>query len=163
MKFTRICLLLFLSTMYGNVFAGELSEIELTDGSKIYGEIVSLYDGVYTINSDSLGTLQIGKSEIRLIKLKTDGPQKGDVKIYEKAAIKSEIKNLQKSIIIDGEIMNMILSLMNDPQIQEVLQDPDIMNALNSGDIASLLSNPKFKNLLNNPRIQEIQKKANIE
>ncbi len=60
----------------------------------------------------------------------------------------------------DEEIVNMILSLQNDPDIQGVLQDPEIMKAVNSGDINALLSNPKFMKLLENPTIQDIRKKV---
>ena len=63
-------------------------------------------------------------------------------------------------MINDKEIMNAILSLLNDPDFQKILQDPVIMNAVNSGDIDTLISNPKFMKLLGNPKIQEIKREV---
>ena len=60
----------------------------------------------------------------------------------------------------DKEVVEMILSLQNDPDVQRILQDPEIMKAVNSGDINALLSNPKFMKLLENPTIQDIRRKV---
>jgi len=54
----------------------------------------------------------------------------------------------------------MIISLQNDPDIQELLQDQGIMEAVGSGDISTLMSNPKFRKRLENPHIQQIQRKV---
>ena len=160
MKITTMSLLFFISIFYGSVFAGEFGMIELTDGSRIYGEIVSFNNGVYTLNSDSLGILEIDESDIRIIRFKSDGLKSGEWESPEGASIKPEIRDLQRSMINDEEIMNMILSLQNDPAIQDILSNPEIMNAVKSGDISTLLANPKFMNLLNNIYIKEIQKRT---
>jgi hypothetical protein len=60
----------------------------------------------------------------------------------------------------DKEIMSMILSLVNDPEVENILKDPSIMKAVNSGDIEALLSNPKFMKFLNNPAVKDISKKT---
>ncbi len=48
--------------------AGELRVLELRDGRVITGEILSLKNGVYTLESDSLGTINIEASTIRAIR-----------------------------------------------------------------------------------------------
>ena len=133
----------------GELYGGEIRMIELNDGSLIYGEIVSLKDGVYTINTMSLGSIQIEESKIRVIRFKSDGQ-----------AAKEQIQAMQKLMLNDKEIINMIASLKDDPDVQEILKDPDLMKAINSGDLETLVSNPKFLKLLANPKILNIKKKV---
>ena len=68
------CLCIIVGGLYGSVLAGELSEIELTDGSIIRGEIVSFINGVYTVKSGSVGTVRIDESDVQLIRVKSEGP-----------------------------------------------------------------------------------------
>ena len=71
------------------------------------------------------------------------------------------MQNLQKSMVNNKEIMGLVVSLQNEPEMQALLKDPEIMAAVQSGDIGALMSNPKFLwKLLNNAKIQEIQKKV---
>jgi hypothetical protein len=149
MKPLIICFLFLLGISLGNAFAGELREIELKDGSVIYGEIVSFSDGIFTLRSKTLGTVKIKESKIRAIRSKASVGQTGD-----------QIQGLQQRMMSDKEIVDMILSLQDDPDVQRVLQDPEIMKAVNSGDINALLSNPKFMKLLESPTIQDITKKV---
>ena len=141
-------------------FAGQLSEIELVDGGVILGEIISKTDGVYVVESRSLGTLRVKESEIRLIRLGSAGPTKKEIVSAPNDAAGSEIQSLKQSMMNNDEVMGLVMSLQKDPKMQELLQDPDIMKAVSAGDITALMSNPKFMELLNNPKIKEIQKKT---
>lgn len=132
--------------------AAEIKDIELTDGSIITGEILSLNNGVYTIRTGSLGTLKINDAKVRSIRPQNTATsrqsgQTGDVKI------------LQDKMMSDQEIMGMIQSLKDDPQFIKILEDPEIMNAVKSGDTAALMANPKFLQLLHNPTVRDIQQK----
>ncbi|MGD8983859.1 MAG: hypothetical protein PVI53_07515 [Desulfobacteraceae bacterium] len=149
MKHLIITLLFLLGVSIGNALAGEIKEIELKDGSVIYGEIVSLSGGVFTLRSKGLGTVKIEESEIRAIR---SGAREGGKQ--------DQIQQLQQRMMSDEEVVQMILSLQNDPDVQKILQDPEIMKAVNSGDINALLSNPKFMKLLENPTIQDIREKV---
>ena len=133
----------------GSALAGEIKEIELKDGSVIYGEIVSFSGGVFTLRSKGLGTVKIEESKIRAIRSGTHEGGKQD-----------QIQQLQKRMMSDKEVVEMILSLQNDPEVQKILQDPEIMKAVNAGDMDALLSNPKFMKLLENPTIHEIREKV---
>jgi hypothetical protein len=149
MKRLIIALLFLLGVTIGSALAGEIKEIELKDGSVIYGEIVSLSGGVYTLRSRGLGTVKIDQSEIQAIRSGTREGGKQD-----------QIRQIQQRMMSDKEVVEMILSLQNDPDVQRILQDPEIMKAVNSGDINALLSNPKFMKLLENPTIQDIRRKV---
>lgn len=70
--------------------------------------------------------------------------------------IRGETQALQQQMMGNKEIMDLIMSLQNDPDIQKILQDPDIMKAVNSGDIATLMANPAFMRILNKKEVHEI-------
>jgi hypothetical protein len=153
--------LLFLGGLSGAVLAGSLSEIELLDGSKLYGEIIAIQKDKYTIRSPSLGTIDIDSAKIRLIRMKPESAQT-EVSSGADAALRSEIEGMQKSMASDQATMGLITSLQNDPEVQALLKDPAIMSAVTSGDITALMANPQFLKLLQNPKIQEIERKAAI-
>ncbi|MFC1821866.1 hypothetical protein ACFL9T_04105 [Thermodesulfobacteriota bacterium] len=149
MKRVVIIFLLFLIFSAAYASAGEMREVELDDGSVIYGEIVSLEGDLFTIKSDTLGLVKVKASKIRNIQMTpgTDGTR-------------DQFQELQQSMMKDPEILKMIFSLQDDPEVQAILKDPAVLEAVSSGDIEALLSNPKILKLLNNPKIQEIGKKA---
>ena len=143
---------LTLAIAAGMVTAAEMREIVLTDGTIITGEVVSLTGGVYTVRSATLGTLRIEESNIRTIRLKDSAGSSANTG--------GEVMSLQNRMMSDGEIMNMIQGLQNDPEFQEILQDPEIMKAVQAGDITTLVANPKFMRLLNNQAVKDIKNKT---
>lgn len=147
-----ILMFLTLAIAAGVATAAEMREIELTDGTIVTGEVVSLTGGVYTIRSATLGTLRIEESNIRTIRLKDS--------VRSSANTGGEIMSLQNKMMSDGEIMNMIQGLQNDPEFQEILQDPEIMRAVQAGDITTLVANPKFMRLLNNQAVKDIKNRV---
>ncbi len=151
-----ICFVVALSLVAGTARAGELWEIELKDGSSITGEVVSLSNGIYTIKSDTLGTLKVEESKVQVIRRKSL-PQ---VPSAAKNNTGSEVTSLQHKMMSDQEIMGLIQSLQNDPEFKKLLEDPEVMKAVSAGDVAALTANPKFMQLLGNPTVREIQKKV---
>jgi hypothetical protein len=134
--------------------AAEVKEIELTDGSVITGEVLSLNNGIYTIRTGSLGTLTIKDSKVRSISTP------GSASPSRQSGQNSDVRSLQDKMMSDQEVMGMIQSLKDDPQFIKILEDPEIMNAVVSGDTAALMTNPKFLQLLHNPTVQGIQQKV---
>jgi hypothetical protein len=132
------------------VNAAEPREIELTDGSMITGEVVSLSGGIYTVRSATLGTLRIEASKIRVIRLQGSAAP---------SDAGGQVKSFEDKMLGDSEIMETIRAPQNDPDLQNVLQDPEIMKAVQTGDIATLMRNPEFMKLLNKQAVQDINKK----
>ena len=151
-----ICFVVALSLVAVNARAGELRDIELKDGSIITGQVVSLNNGIFTIKSDTLGTLKVEESKVKAIRPRS--PSQGPGAVQNNT--RSDVQSLQHRMMCDQEIMGLIHSLQNDPEFKKLLEDPEIMNAVSAGDIAALTANPKFMKLLNNPAVQEIQKKV---
>jgi len=145
-----------------HVFAGDAATIYLNDGSVLAGEIISINSGVYSIQTETMGLININKLKISSINFesrskispsdseRTGGTGNSD--IMEQASV------LSKTLMADEEIMEMILGLQNNPDFKAVLNDPDIMNAINTGNIEALLSNPKFLKLMNNSEVETINR-----
>lgn len=149
-----LCLILFAA----GAGAGELKVIELKDGSIITGEVLSLSGGIYTVKSDSLGTIKLEESKIRAIRSRS--PEKGSASGGPAAAQGSDTQALQQKMMGDQEIMAMIQSLRDDPEFKKVMEDPVVMKAMKDGDVSALMANPQFMKLLNNPTVKEIEKKV---
>jgi hypothetical protein len=153
MKFTiSSFLILFLS--YINVLANEAQQIELKDGSIISGEIVSLSNGIYTIDSNSLGNIKIEKSKVRTIHSKSYSRNSSILP----TTVNNTVQTLQNTIMRQPDLIEMIMTLQNDPDIQMALQDSKVMSAVMSGNINALIDNPAFQKILENPRVQAISR-----
>jgi len=151
MQRTAISLLLLLTASI--VLAGEYRQIELTDGSVLTGEVQSYQNGVYTVRTESLGTVMIEDAQVRSIR----SPRQHDAALSPGM---SDIGSLQEQMESDEEVMDLIRALKDDPGFREALQDPEIMRAVQSNDLAALMSNPKFLELISNSKVLEIQKKV---
>ncbi len=159
MKRTMIFALFLFGVLISTVSAGEIGEVELIDGSVIRGEIISSQGGIYTLKSSTLGTVKIETSKIRAIRFKPSFETNAKKRDTMPDSAEAQVQALQQLLLGDQEILRMILSLLNDPDIQGILEDPSIIDAVNRGDIEALSSNPKFMRLLDNPAIQDIIRK----
>lgn len=148
---------------YSTLCADGSTRLELIDGSVLSGEIISFKDGVYTVRSPSLGTITIEESQILTIRLEPAETAVGQRGLSKNTSVDQALKVLQQSILSDQQVMQMILSLQNDPDIQELLQDAVIMEAVRSGDVNTLMSSPTFRKILEKPDVRKIQKKVGQE
>jgi len=158
MKKIFLCLLLL--TLSISAYCQETSQIELTDGSTIKGKIVSLTNGVYTIEAPTLGRIAVASSKIK--KIETSGASPSLAPNAVTAAnpeMKAQINNYTAQIMSNPDILKITTDLANDPQFQEMMKDPQIMRAVYAGDMQTLMSNPKFMNAINNPKINQIKDK----
>ena len=149
-------LILLLLLSGGQLNADGMRIIELNDGSRISGRVVSLQDGIYTIESDSLGGLRLSESEILSIR---SGTLHGEERIRGNLPENFNQEALQNRILQDPQLMTEIMALQNDQQIQEILADPEILQHLQSGNITILTQDPRIIELLNNPSIRQIRQK----
>ncbi len=138
------------------VQAGEIREIELNDGSIITGEVLSLTNGIYTIKSQTLGTVRIEEAKIRALRSRTPaspGPQSN-------SGASTQPGPLMDKMMSSAEIMTLIRGLQDDPDFTKILADPDIMQAVKNNDVATLLSKPEFMKLLDKSSVRNIQDKV---
>ena len=158
--------LLFLGFIYlgligHGAYAGESSLVELKDGSIISGEVVSFDGSTWVIDSASMGRLEIDAAKVVSIQRQTtkSAQPTAGASIGNQAA-SDQIQSMQQSIMANEQLMTMILSLQNDPEVQAILQDPDIMKAVEANDMNALLANPKFRRLMENAKIKKIAREA---
>ena len=131
------------------------SSIELDDGSRIYGEVVSFDGGDYVIDSPALGRLRIDAGRIRTISSSGAGTGAHGVGGVD-ANQSAQLLGMQQQMMAAPEIMSMITALQEDPQLRAALADPQLMRAIAGGDLDAVRSNPSFRTLLSNPGIRAI-------
>lgn len=147
------CLFLSVSTA---PFAAEFREIVLKDGSVISGEVLKFDGNQYTIKSSSLGTVKLDNDQISSIR----SPSGASLNSSQAGFSQSDISAMQQQLLSNQDIMAMISSLQNDPQMQAILTDPTIMQAIATGDIQTLMNDSRFMQLMNNATIKQITDKA---
>lgn len=137
-------------------------EIELTDGTRIRGEVVSLENGSYTIRSKTLGTIKVAATQVKRIgEPSASGSKTSSDSASARAAKgagKSAVESLQSSLVNNSELMREILALQDDPQMKAVLSDPELMKAVQNFDLETLRNDPKIKALMDNPTVERIQR-----
>ncbi len=159
MKRFRFCIMLLLIMFCGPAFAGELMDFELTDGTVIHGRLVSYANGVYTISSKTLGTVKIGEDKIKSSHRAGEAASAQPSAQSAGGGYGADVQGMVTKMQGDDEIMSLINSLKDDPEMQALLNDPEVMNAISSGNMSALMANPKIMELLNNPKVRQIQKK----
>ena len=78
----------------------------------------------------------------------------------DKGNVAAQVEELQGRMMNDPEIMALIVSLRDDPEIKALLDDPKVAEALSAGNLDLLTSDPRFRKLLANPRVREIERKV---
>lgn len=127
--------------------------INLKDGSKIRGEIVSMEKGTYTVKTTSIGTIQLSDRQVESI-TQSESNREAPASIGGDA-----VKSIQSSIVSNQSLMGSILKLQEDPAMRAVLADPEVMKAVQSMDFKTLSSHPKIKALMNSSEVKSIQQR----
>ncbi len=153
----RACSLALASILVvcGPAFA---ATVTLKDGTVIQGEVKSLQDGIYTIETASVGTLHISQEQIRSIDDSPKAPSPSDAgSILGGALSGTNPLDVAKSLIAqDPKLLTTVLELQSDPDMVAVLNDPEIMKAIAAGNYTSLMSNPKIAALMQNPKVRAL-------
>ncbi len=147
----------------GFVRAGE-SQIELTDGSIVVGEVIAVHDGQYRVRSVMLGEVSIPESSIRSLRPRsndvdsgaaphsTSGSETG----YGSSGYGGELSSIQQQLASDPNLMQQIQALQEDPEIKALLADPEFARLILSGDLERLRADPRVQRLMEHPAIQDI-------
>ncbi|MFH1201635.1 MAG: hypothetical protein V1674_01935 [Candidatus Omnitrophota bacterium] len=158
----RIIIFCLLSVVFNvTAYCGQLSRIELTDGSVINGEIISYASGVYAISTAAFGEIKIEAANVSKIEsLNSSLPGNAiNSSVGRENPAQSQIQSYGETLMSNPENAAIITGLAADPRIQELAKDPEIQEAVKAGDIQALMKNEKFMDIVNNFRIQEAIKK----
>lgn len=134
--------------------AGAAQELHLQDGTVIQGTLVSFDRGVYTFSSQTLGEIKIEESQVVALTSTTAPRLTPHVSDNQ-----PQLEQLQAEMLGDAEVMHLIESLQNDPDVLAIMQDPAIMEAIQRGDFNSLENNPKLQKLMEKSQVKTIKKK----
>ena len=132
--------------------------IELRDGTVIQGEVKSLQDGVYTIETASVGTLHVRAQDVRSIDQggkpsSASGASRTD---HGPAVADDALDAVKSQIAADPKLLQAVLGLQDDPEVLALLADPEVAKAIAAGDYNALTSNAKVAALMNNPKVRAI-------
>jgi hypothetical protein len=131
--------------------------VTLRDGTVIHGDVKSLQDGVYTIRSDSAGTLHVRADQVRSIDESDQPAIAAGVGSLPGGLSGASASDAAKSLITqDPKLLTAVLELQSDPDVIAVFADPEVMRAIAAGDYAALTNNPKIVALMQNPKIRAI-------
>ncbi len=130
-----IILIVFLLTLSSIAYCGQISRIQLSDGSVINGEIISYADGSYTVNTSAAGEVKIKAANISRIEPAATAAADTNT---------DKMNAYAKSAMSNPETAAAVTKLSADPQVQELARDPQIAQAAKSGDIQALMKNEKF-------------------
>jgi hypothetical protein len=141
-------ILLFLLFALAAFHCHAASRIELVDGTVINGDLLSMANGRYVIQSATLGHIELPQSKIRSIE-----PVAGN---SAHSSEKPDFQAIQQQIVASPELMQLVTAMMSDPQIQAAINDPEFMRLILSGDVDALKSDPRILKLMANPSMQAI-------
>ena len=133
--------------------------ITLKDGSVIKGNVLQLADGVYTLETDNLGKVNVAESEILSIAAEP-APVPPDTADTANTSLKGQVQEMQTSLLSNPEVMTEIQNIMQDPEIRGVLSDPAFISAIMSYDPKQIQHNEKTQYLLQNPKFRSLMEKV---
>ncbi len=139
--------------------------ISLQDGSQLRGEVISMQDGVYTIQTPIIGTLQVQSNQITSISAGGTSapanpvPETAPAGNANNAEINQKLNTMQTQLLADPQFIAEVQELVNDPEIVQLMSDPSIMQAVMARDVRMMESNPRAKELMANPKMQALIEK----
>jgi hypothetical protein len=161
--------LFFFLALYGLPFlayGGELREIELVDGSLLRAEILSMDGKVYRFRSDTLGTIEVPEYQVKAIRSPEESLVRPQITLEPTPSTASpsptislptpSANDLEQTLSQNPAAMSKIISLQNDPLMQQILSDENTMRAVQAGDLGALLNDPKVRALMNHPTVREL-------
>lgn len=144
----------------GAARAADPQRILLRDGSVVVAEVRALKDGVYVLESASLGSIQIAQDRVTSIEpqaAKSPSPPSAN------PAAAAQMRDLQLRLLTDPTMFAAVMRLRELPEVEAVLADPDILRAIASGDLASLEQNGKIRKLMEAPAVRDLAAQATGE
>ena len=152
-----VCLFV-MAASFASSGSASAATLVLKDGAVIHGDIETLQDDVYTVKTDSLGTVRVRKQDVRTIDHSGGTTTESSVGSPTNGSSPepTELRAIQSRIMQNPGLIPMIQALQSDPEVQAVLADPEIMSAMASGNYAVLMNHPKIIALTRNAKIREV-------
>jgi len=157
-----ICFLFLLTLLSPLAIASSVKHITLKDGSVIKGELVSFENGIYTLQTDNLGRLQLPESNVASVSNEMIGapvPQMGQ-QPASAPNFSNKVSVLQAQIMNDPQTMQAVQAMAEDPEIAAMIADPAFVKqltaAVSNNNVESVADDPKIQQLMSNPKMQAL-------
>ena len=147
--------LLFVATTW----AESSRTIVLKDGSHIKGNILSLSDHIYMIETLTMGKIEVHEENILSI-LSSESGIEAPSGNGQGQNFQAQMGQMQQNILQNPEMMTAIMGLAQDPEIMAILNDPQLLNDIMNSNVQGLENNPKVQELMNHPKMQGVIDKA---
>ncbi|MFT7686872.1 MAG: hypothetical protein ACI9FB_002220 [Candidatus Azotimanducaceae bacterium] len=155
MKLITFIILSILLCLLSEAAHAESKLIQLEDGTKIVGQLLTLANGSYLIETKSLGTIRVPERQVSKI-TSINNSNSNPVQSAMSGLAGGQVRNIQQSLLGNADMMVKIMALQSSPEVKAILSDPAIMSAIQSFDLESLRENPKIQNLMNNKEVKSI-------
>lgn len=155
---TLFTALMFL-TAASLVSAQTVKSIQLSDGSTIQGKIVGMNNGVYTIDTPAMGTIELSEDKVMSIGAPGMASNAGAPAGMNAQGMQQQVMQMQQQIFADPNMMAEIQAMAQDPEIMQLLSDPALMQAATQMDVNGVSNNPNAQRLMQNPKMQELMQK----
>jgi hypothetical protein len=134
--------------------------ITLKDGTQIQGKLRGVNNGVYIVESATLGVLHLKEGDVQSIGEAAVAaqarPSALPAAVAAGKASPADLQAVQSSIMSNPNLMADIQSIAGDPEIVALISDPEFMQAVQSRNVAALSANPRMAKLMENPKIRAL-------
>lgn len=137
------------------LYASSTKVLTLKDGSVIKGKVLQLSNGTYTIATSQFGNVEIPEDNILSIAVPNTNTKKNNSS-SKQAQLKSQVQQLQGSILSNPQLMQNIQNMAQDKDVMRILSDQNVVNDVMSYDQDKLENNAKLQELMKNPKVQQI-------
>ena len=150
-----------------SLFAAHNQKIVLKDKSVIYGQVIGMQSGVYTIQTSSFGKIKLDSDKIESISNNTkktcrpiqtiDRTERRNLGNQSSNTMPQEqINSTVRSKMSDGKFLNNLMDLSGNSDLNSVMSDPEVMKAISNNNYDYLMHNDKMKQLMNSPEIKDL-------
>jgi hypothetical protein len=181
-----LLMMLVISSIASVAFAASspLQRIVLQDKTVLVGRIVEMKNGVYSVQTETLGTINIDADkivEITSSDRSSESPKIGIIdgshqrpdteeakRPVQPAVQKSspdsadlsqqqeEVNSQVRSMAMSGDFLDSMMNLSESSAMTDIMQDPEIMDAISRNDYEYLMNSEKMKNLMDSQEIKEM-------
>ena len=181
----KFMIFIFCCLMVAGYAAEQMQQITLKDNSVLVGKVVEMKNGVYVVESPTLGKIRLKQSNIIAIQLAESGnmrPSSNNANIQIRDGAQNRVSparqkynqkmrnyNNSTSGQIPGQdqINSRIRSMTADGNflnsLMDLSQNQKMMEVMSDPDIMDAISRNDYEFLMNHPKMQELMNSAEIQ
>lgn len=183
LRVAALCLVLSLGSVGIACAANAQQRILLNDKTMLVGRVIEMKDGIYSIETETLGVIKISadkvleitsvgssaNTEIGIIdgsrsqpapkKVKKSQPDKAQKSVAgsdDLSRQQEEVNSQVRSMTMNGDFLDSMMNLSESSAMTDLMQDPEIMEAISRNDYEYLMNSEKMKSLMDSQEIKEL-------